>query len=140
MCFRKSQRCAAGPCCSADIFTQLPTLRKRGQSHRRTGAPQTAVATREQQMGKKAKLTHEAVIISRRCGGSRRHQKQRYQLITSLLEFLQANHRLPDRIRDIEADLVREYFRSRLASGDEPGHLHNVSSRNNHAPFVTMRK
>src|ERR1700749_2957092 len=79
-------------------------------------------------MGKKAKLTHEAVAVSRRCGGSRRHQKQRYQLIVSLLEYLQANYRLPDRIKDVETQWIQAYFQSRLANGDEPGHLHNISS------------
>lgn len=79
-------------------------------------------------MGKKARLAHEAVVISRRCGGSRRHQKQRHQLLMSLFNFLQANHQLPERIKDIETQCIQEYFQMRKSSGDAPGHLHNIAS------------
>ncbi|CAM2141417.1 putative Integrase catalytic domain-containing protein [Pararobbsia alpina] len=79
-------------------------------------------------MGKKAKLRHEAVVISRRCGGSRRHQQNRHQLIQPLLTYLQVVGSLPDRIKDVDQQCAKEYFRVRVVKGDTPGHLHNIAS------------
>ncbi|MGH8783289.1 integrase domain-containing protein [Paraburkholderia sp.] len=77
-------------------------------------------------MGIKAKLVHEASIISRRAGGSIRNQTQRYKLASTFFDFLQKRQQLPRRIKEIDEKLLFPFVAMHLGKETGIGHLHNT--------------
>jgi hypothetical protein len=77
-------------------------------------------------MGIKAKVSHEAAIISRRVGGSIRTQSRRYKLLSPFLDFLQDRQKLPKRIKDIDVEMLHPFVTKCLDDQIGIGHLHNT--------------